>query len=81
MTTNTIKTVMVFLSVLSIAVPTAMAVPSERPSAERIDSALKQVQLYVEMDNQKTGTMDVKAAKENGVSEETLKIATKFLTA
>ena len=81
MTTNTVKTGLFLLLALSIAVPTTLAIATETPSAEKIDRALKEVQSYVEINDQKIGTMDIEAAKINGVSAETLDIATQLLTA
>ena len=81
MSANTIKTVLFFLLVLSIAVPTTVVIATETHSAEHIDNVLKEVQPYVEMDDQKIGTMDIETAKQNGVSDETLKIAKQFLIA
>ena len=81
MIANTVKTGLFFLLVVSIAVPTTVTIATETPSAEKIDRALKEVQSYVEINDQKIGTMDIEAAKINGVSNETLNITTQFLTA
>lgn len=81
MTTNIVKTSLFFLLVLSIAVPITMAIATETPSAEKIDRALKKVQTYVKINDQKIGTMDIETARINGISEKVLNIATQFLTA
>lgn len=81
MTMNTVKTGLFFLPVLSIAVPVTMAIATETISAERIDRALKQVQPHVEINDRKIGTIDTKAARASGISNEALGIATQFLAA
>ena len=80
-TTNTVKVGLFLLLALSIVVPATVAIATETPSAEKIDHALKEVQSYVEINDLKIDTMDIEAAKINGVSAETLNIATQLLTA
>jgi len=77
---KTMKMTLLTLLALSIAIPTtSMVFAKQVYTAEQVDAALKTVQPYVEIDNEKIGKIDIQTAKKNGVDSEILQIATEFL--
>lgn len=82
MITKKLKASLFALLVMAVAVPAAsVGFANEVYSAKQVDIALKELQPFVELDDSKIGTLDAKAAKENGVSDESVQIASEFLKA
>lgn len=80
--TKTIKAILFVVLAVAVAIPAASTVSAKEVySSQQVDTALKEVQPFVTLDEKKIGTLDIQSAKEKGVSDESIKIASEFLNA